>query len=77
MNSDTNQNTHSRNSDERLKELVRKQQEIIETQRVTLEELEKQREMILEIGDFPDELEEVYPDHALQSATGQSTEEQT
>jgi hypothetical protein len=50
----------SENDTERLRELVGKQEEIIEYQKQTIEELERQREMILEVGEFPSELEKLY-----------------
>lgn len=53
-------NDHSTNDTNHLRELVRIQEDIIEQQRRTIEELERQREMILEAGRFPQEIEDLY-----------------
>ena len=54
---------------ERLRKLVQTQEEIIEYQRKTIEELERQRELILAAGEFPDELEQLYADHYVHTGT--------
>lgn len=55
----TEPNTDTDETD-RLLRLVRNQEKTIEYQRKIIEEMEQQREMLLEVGEFPDELIETY-----------------
>lgn len=62
---------------ERLHKLFERQEDIIDVQGTTIEELKRQRELLLEVGEFPEEVEEHYADHFVDTDTERSGEGDT